>query len=177
MCATDERRQAFEQLFANHYWAVRAYLVRRGRRVSVEDVLADTFLVAWRRLDEVPNDPLPWLIAVARRTLANHLRAQRRHDALTGRLSVFSSARTDWHAPNTLSDEFAMALESLPEREREALLLVAWEGLSPTRAAQAAGCTAATFRVRLHRARHHVADHLSRQVPNPAHARAREEIP
>lgn len=173
MSVIDERRIAFEKLFAAHYWEVRGYVVRRSRTVSVEDVLADAFLVVWRRFDEVPDDPLPWLIGVARRTLANHLRSQRRRDALTSRLRGFASAGPDWVTPATLSDEFAKALASLPAREREALLLVAWEGLGPTQAARAAGCSAVAFRVRLHRARRRVAAGLGPEVSDPLRAPAR----
>jgi RNA polymerase sigma-70 factor, ECF subfamily len=170
----DERRKAFEQLFAAHYWALRAYVLRRSRSVSVEDVLADAFLVAWRRLDAVPDDALPWLIAVARRTLANHLRAERRSRALTQRLVVAGAHMPAWDPPAGLSDELRAALASLPAREREALLLVAWDGLEPRRAARAAGCTPAAFRVRLYRARKHVSPLLRAPVADPPYANTTE---
>jgi RNA polymerase sigma-70 factor (ECF subfamily) len=144
--------------------------------VSAEDVLADAFLVAWRRLDTVPEDAFPWLIAVARRTLANHLRAQRRRNALTERLRSITTRGVAWEPPTGLSHELALALSSLAQREREALLLVAWEGLSPARAARAAGCSPAAFRVRLHRARKRVAPQLQVTLGDPPYVHATEEV-
>jgi len=152
-----DRREAFEQLFNAHYWAVRAYVLRRAPAASVEDVVADTFLVAWRRLDSLNEDPLPWLFGVARRVLANQLRAERRRGALTTRLVSLLPARPpDWDPPAAMRHELAVAMVRLSPPEREALLLVAWEGLEPARAARAVGCSPAAFRGRLHRARRHV---------------------
>ncbi|HEY2321190.1 MAG TPA: RNA polymerase sigma factor [Solirubrobacteraceae bacterium] len=153
-----DRRGAFEELFAAHYWAVRAYALRRGPEAAAEDVAAETFLVAWRRLDTLGDDPLPWLLGVARRVLANQQRAHRRRGALAARLQSLLPGQTpEWEPPATMSDELAAAMGRLSPQEREALLLVAWEGLEPARAARAAGCSPAAFRARLHRARRHVA--------------------
>ena len=156
------RRETFEELFNAHYWSVRAYVLRRGSAAAAEDVVAETFLVAWRRLDSVGDDPLPWLLGVARRVLANQQRADRRRGALTARLQgVFATQSPQWEPPGQMSDELAVAMARLSPGEREALLLVAWEGLEPARAARAAGCSPAAFRARLHRARRHVAAALA----------------
>ncbi len=165
-----DRRGTFEELFSTHYWAVRAYVLRRGPSASAEDVIAETFLVAWRRLDAIGDDPLPWLLGVARRTLANHQRAERRRGALTDRLQRALPGQTpDWEPPESMSDELAIAMVRLSPPEREALLLVAWEGLDGTRAARAAGCTPVAFRGRLHRARRHVAAALAdTAAPTPS---------
>lgn len=153
-----DRRGAFEELFNAHYWAVRAYVLRRAPGASAEDVIAETFLVAWRRLDALGEDPLPWLFGVARRVIANQLRAERRRSALTSRLrEVIGGQPSHWEPPPEMSEELAAAVIRLSPQEREALLLVAWEGLEPARAARAAGCSSAAFRARLHRARRHVA--------------------
>jgi RNA polymerase sigma-70 factor (ECF subfamily) len=101
MSATGDRRRAFEQLFAAHYRTVRGYVVRRSRSASVEDVLADTFLVAWRRLDSVPDDALPWLLGTARRVMANQRRAQRRRDALTTSTRSRSPGERSRSSPKT----------------------------------------------------------------------------
>jgi DNA-directed RNA polymerase specialized sigma24 family protein len=139
-----DRRGAFEELFAAHYWAVRGYVLRRAAPATAEDVIAD--------------DPLPWLLGVARRVLANQQRAERRRGALTARLQgLFPGQAPEWEPPQAMSDELAAAMVRLSPPEREALLLVAWEGLEPARAARAAGCSGAAFRGRLHRARRHVA--------------------
>lgn len=160
MSENDER--SFDLLFEAHYRDVLRYVLRRVPLASAEDVLAETFLVAWRRSEQIPGDPLPWLLSVARRVLANQRRSERRRDALLGRLrATWTGEVGAWQPPRTVAAELARALSLLPDREREALLLLAWEGLDIGQAAVAAGCSTATFRVRLHRARRRVAQALA----------------
>src|SRR5450755_4245173 len=128
MRGDSDRRTQFEALFAAHHDAVRRYVVRRQAAALVDDAVADTFLVAWRRLEEMPDRALPWLLGVARRVLADQRRAVRRRRSLSERLHV--NARTDrgardWEPPAGLTPELASALAVLTEHEREALLLVA----------------------------------------------------
>jgi RNA polymerase sigma factor (sigma-70 family) len=151
------RRERFEALFERNHAYVTAYAMRRAPGGLVDDVVGETFLIAWCSLDRVPEDPLPWLYGVARRVLANHRRARRRRAALSERLS----RERDATLPVTeldvgVSERVRDALLALSAREREAALLIAWEGLTPAQAAIAAGCTDAAFRVRLHRARRHL---------------------
>ncbi len=157
-----QRRERFEALFERFHPDVLAYVLRRAPRTVVDDVVSETFLVAWRALDGVPAEPLPWLYGVARRTLANHRRGRRRSAALSARLTHVAVEPPE---PEMLGESIDPALRDalleLSEREREALLLVAWEGLSPTQAAGALGCSGAAFRVRLHRARGHLAQLLA----------------
>jgi RNA polymerase sigma factor (sigma-70 family) len=167
MSADPERRRRFEALFVAHHAAVRSYVVRRGGGgLGVDDAVADTFLVAWRRLDEVPDAALPWLLGVARRVLADQRRGLRRRRSLSQRLAL-ASTDPAWEPPAPISAELADALRSLTEHEREALLLVAWDGLTPAQAAVAAGCSAAALRVRLHRARRRVAARLGIEQSTP----------
>jgi RNA polymerase sigma factor (sigma-70 family) len=162
------RRGAFEELFSAHYWAVRGYVLRRGPSASTEDVVAETFLIAWRRLDSLGDDPLPWLFGVARRVMANQQRAEHRRSALAARLrELVGGESSPWEPPAAMSEELAVAMIRLSPTEREALLLVAWEGLEPARAARAAGCSAAAFRARLHRARRHVTAALAETAIGP----------
>lgn len=178
MAGDEEHAAAFERLFAAHYWSVRGYVVRRAPSSAVEDVVADTFLVAWRRRDTVRDDPLPWLFGVARRVLANQHRADRRRGALAARLQIAAGWQDPgWAPPAEMSASLVGAMAALSAREREALLLVAWEGLDPGRAAQAAGCSAAAFRGRLHRARQRVADHLARAADSPSQSPIAEGTP
>jgi RNA polymerase sigma factor (sigma-70 family) len=157
-----DRRAAFEELFNAHYWALRAYVLRRSPSAAVEDIVAETLLVAWRRLDSLGEDPLPWLFGVARRVMANQQRAERRRGALTARLQdLLPGQAPDWEAPAAMSEELALAMVKLSPQEREALLLVAWEGLDGARAARAAGCSPVAFRARLRRARRNVAAALA----------------
>ena len=162
----DDDTARFEALFRTHRSAVLAYARRRVGADAAADVVAETFLVAWRRLDGVADDPLPWLYGVARNVIANQRRASRRSDALIGRLAEAGAplAPSPEHALGT-REALRAALAGLGERDREALRLVAWEGLGPEQAARAAGCSRATFAVRLHRARRRLAAALDQQHP------------
>lgn len=161
MLVSDER-VAFERLFRTNHPAVYRFVVRRVEEAAVQDVVAETFLVAWRRHDEITGDPLPWLLGVARRLCANHLRGRDRRAALGERL-----AAQPYHPPasrlSSEEGELKRALEGLGEADREALLLVAWDGLSNREAAIVVGCGTAAFAVRLHRARRRLARALTRE--------------
>jgi RNA polymerase sigma-70 factor, ECF subfamily len=161
------RNDRFESLFREHYAAVRGYALRRAPRDMAPDVVAETFLVAWRRLDDVPADPLPWLYGVARRVLANARRSADRGLALERRLATAAvPARLGDPGERVGDTEIVRAaLARLSERDRETLMLVAWDGLSSARAARAAGCTRAAFAVRLHRARARLAAELASLEP------------
>lgn len=164
---TDEdRRRSYERMFAETYGPVRAYVARRAPSAIGEDVLSEVYLVAWRRFDTLSGDPLPWLYGVARRVLANQLRSDRRRFALVERLRRGDGEDPGWEAPDGLRAELVTAIAALSAAEREALLLTAWEGLTPERAARAAGCSSSAFRVRLHRARRHVAAALAADHPS-----------
>jgi RNA polymerase sigma factor (sigma-70 family) len=149
------RSERFERLFREHYAAVRGYALRRTVRDAVPDVVSETFLVAWRRLDDVPDDALPWLYGVARRVLANQRRSAGRSTALERRLEATAPPEGTNDPAESLGDAELVraALRRLTEPYREALMLVAWHGLSGARAARAAGCSRPAFGVRLHRAR------------------------
>jgi RNA polymerase sigma-70 factor (ECF subfamily) len=128
---------------------------------AAEEVVAETFLVAWRRLAEVPGNPLPWLLVVARNTIANRRRSSYRRRAVEAelaRVAHLMRADGDPHVPVGEREALLVALAELTPREREALFLVGWDGLGPTDAARVAGCTPATFRMRLSRARRRLND-------------------
>jgi len=165
------RDERFEGLFRENYAAVRGYALRRATPEAAQDVVADTFLVAWRRLDDVPDDALPWLYGVARRVLANQRRTASRGAALERRLAGAGSGAGSTLDPCETAGEAQLvreALGRLSDSSREALLLVAWDGLSAARAARAAGCSRATFAVRLHRARARLAMELAALESAPA---------
>jgi RNA polymerase sigma-70 factor (ECF subfamily) len=138
---------------------VLAYALRRADRSTAEDVVAETFAIAWRRMDDVPDPPLPWLLGVARRVLANLQRGERRRRALVERLRREPAAAAQ--VPPGDDGRVAAALAALAERDREALLLHAWEGLDNAAASTVMGCSAAAFAVRLHRARERFARALA----------------
>lgn len=139
----------FERLYRLHADQVHAYARRRSDAATADEVVADAFLVAWRRMDRVPEEALPWLLAVARRTLANHRRSTRRADALRDRLGA--SLGESAEAPK--DHQVLAAIGTLPPRDREVLLLTAWEGLSQAEVAQVLSIGRAAVAKRLQRAR------------------------
>jgi RNA polymerase sigma-70 factor, ECF subfamily len=156
----DEAR--LEVLFRRHYRDVVLYVRRRAEPDLVEDVVAETFLVAWRRLDEVPADARPWLLAVARKTLSTQRRSAARRRTLLTRLETAHGSGERSDQPRELG--VAEALMRLSEKDREALMLVAWEGLSPSEAALVVGQSPIAFRVRLHRAKRRLRERLETQA-------------
>ena len=152
MTTTSDHRAAeerFRPVFA-YLGAVAAYARRRGSR-DADAVAAEVMTIAWRRLSDVPrDDPRPWLYATAR----NLVRADARRSART---AAHGAGQPGDLAPPPeipeLDPALAEALRSLPRLDREALLLVAWEDLTPTQAARSLGINATAFRVRLLRAR------------------------
>jgi RNA polymerase sigma factor (sigma-70 family) len=151
---------AYERMFRARHAAVYRYVLRRVEEPAVEDVVAETFLVAWRRYDEIAGDPLPWLLGIARRLCANHLRGRARRSALGARLRDEPDPSVESDA-DVADAAILFALASLREGDREALLLIAWDGLSNPQAAKVLGCGVGAFAVRLHRARRRLARELA----------------
>lgn len=147
----------FAKLYREEGRAILEYAMRRvDEREDAADVVAETFLVAWRRLGEVPggDGARLWLYGVAWLTLANLHRAERRRTRLGARLA--ETLRTELStqpAPVGEAAEILRAISGLPEEDRELLLLVSWEGLAPGEAARVLGISALAARSRLHRAR------------------------
>ncbi|WP_432942969.1 RNA polymerase sigma factor [Kribbella sp. CA-253562] len=163
------RRERFEQVFGTHREAVLGYLLRRtGSSHDAADLLADTFVVVWRRLDEVPggDQTKPWLYGVARRVLANHRRGEGRRNALADRLRD-ELVETSTPSPEPVDGDSATAraFRALPEQDRELLTLVAWEDLDTAQIATVLGCSRNAVRIRLHRARKRFAKLLTTRPP------------
>lgn len=134
---------------------------------------AETFAIALRRADEIPRDPLPWLLGVARRVLSTQRRSIQRRSRLSQRLAETAEPIPPVAATDACLGE---ALGRLSESDREALLLVAWEGLTPREAAEVVGLTPTGFSVRLHRARRRLRVALAREDA-PASAVALDPAP
>lgn len=147
-----------EALFRRHWRDVAAYVRRRAEPAVVEDVVAETFLVAWRRLDDVPGDARPWLLAVARKTLSTQRRSSARRRSLASRLEATQPSAAVSDSPG--EPDVVEALGRLSEKDREAITLVACEELSPGEAAVVVGQSPAAFRVRLHRAKRRLREQL-----------------
>jgi len=142
----------FEEIYESHREQVEAYVRRRAPADLVEDVVADVFVVCLRRIKHVPEPPLPWLYAVARKTLANERR--RRTRIAPAEISVTRD-------PEPVGDSgLAAAFAGLGEQDREILRLIAWEGLSPSQAAIVLDCSRVAARVRYHRAKARLAARL-----------------
>lgn len=157
------RRDRFEEVFRAHHATVRAYALRRADPATAEDAVAETFLVAWRRCDDLPADAMPWLLAVARRMLANQHRGRTRRERLDARLRGATPA---WAPPPGEPGGGRDALHALARMrpaDREVLMLVAWDDLGAERAAAVLGCTRVAFAQRLHRARQRFAAALEAQ--------------
>lgn len=149
-----DEQELFEAYFRGHAARVHAFALRRADPEVAQDVTAETFLIAWRRRAQMPLEPLPWLYGIARGVLANERRAANRRRALTARIALQTPAAG---TPTGAESAIIEALGALRESDREALLLSAWEGLSMREAASVSGCSAATFAMRLHRARRRLA--------------------
>jgi RNA polymerase sigma-70 factor (ECF subfamily) len=146
--------QRYEALFRAHYGAVVRYAVRRVGQDAAGEIVAETFLVAWRRLDEVPANALPWLYATARRLVANEVRRRSRQLRLGRRIaSTLPTVAADHSDVLNESLRVRAALDALRERDREVLRLAAWEQLPVADAARVLGCSESAYKVRLHRAR------------------------
>jgi RNA polymerase sigma-70 factor (ECF subfamily) len=170
MTANFRRDHAAEERFRAvffHLGAVTAYARRRGS-ADADAVAAEVMTIAWRRLANVPaDDPLPWLYATARNLLLAEGRRSSRRTVLREPELVAAVPQL-----RALDPELEQALRSLRPPDREALLLVAWEDLTPAQAAQALGITATAFRVRLLRARRRLRTSLeaaAAEACRPAH--------
>ena len=89
----DDARERFEAIAAEVVEPVRRFLARRTDPDTAEDVLAETLLVCWRRLDDVPEHALPWVYGVARNGLANIQRGDRRQVRLAARIPSWTLRR------------------------------------------------------------------------------------
>lgn len=153
-----DAQERFRLLFEEQWQPVYRYARRRVEESAAADVAADVFAVAWRRLDEVPPDALPWLYGVARRVVANHRRSVERSDRLVARVGgvlIASGGHVETDALTSVTDQmtFAAAFQRLPEPDREVLGLIVWEGLDARRTAAVLGCGVGAVTMRLTRAR------------------------
>jgi RNA polymerase sigma-70 factor (ECF subfamily) len=152
------RRQRFEALFTAHSSTVLAYALRRVDVADdAADVIAETFVVAWRRIDDVPagDEARLWLYGVARRVLANRTRGDRRRTVLAARLRdhLATEARAARPGDEPEVEIVRAALALLDAADRELIELTSWEGLTPAEAAAVLMVAPSTLRSRLHRAR------------------------
>lgn len=161
-----QREARFARLFNETSGDLLAYALRRAKNPEdAADVLAETFLIAWRKLDSLPPSPQSplWLFGVARNVLRRGASRDHALDALVQRLAqeLRDAASGPPRAQAEGSPNLRAALNALPENQQEVILLTAWEGLSPQEIAAVTGTPVNLVRVRLHRARSRLQRELS----------------
>jgi len=141
----------FDDLYLRHQRMVLAYACRRVGSADADDVVAETFMAAWRNLDRLPLDPEAWLLTTARHIVLRHHRSKVRLQGLRLRLR---------HEPPPAPVEadagpadLIEALCLLSEKDREVLMLVCWEGRSLIEVGQILGTSHSAARQRFQRAR------------------------
>ncbi|WP_117208860.1 RNA polymerase sigma factor [Allorhizocola rhizosphaerae] len=161
----------FTDIYRRHHRQVHAYAVSRAGRQLADDIVSETFLVAWRRLAAVLADPLPWLLGVARNVTHERYRVEVRQTSLATEMRAWiDEAGLDIAEGVAERAATLAALAGLNDADREILTLTAWHGLSTGDSAKVLGCSRATFFVRLHRARKRFEQALSAQdAVTPAH--------
>jgi RNA polymerase sigma factor (sigma-70 family) len=166
MASNESPRERFEAVFREHHAAVRAFARRRVPAEAVDDVVSETFLVAWRRIDRLGEDPLPWLLGIARNAVGTERRGNNRRLRLWTKAQAGYRANVDPIDATPAEDSRVLStLARMSERDREALTLIAWDDLTPAQAAAVLGMPANRFRVRLHRASRRLRSALETKPP------------
>jgi RNA polymerase sigma-70 factor (ECF subfamily) len=165
----DSRRDRFEEVAPGLIEPVRRYLARRTDPETAEDVLTETLLVCWRRTAELPDEPLPWVYAVARNCLRNAERAARRQERVAARIMAQPAESRPPEDP-----ALHEALARLRPEEAELLHLWAWEQLTPAEIAVVLGISANAASTRLTRAKKKLSDRLRKSRAVAGHEESRE---
>jgi RNA polymerase sigma-70 factor, ECF subfamily len=148
-------RRRFEDLFEAHYAELTRFATRRVGADAADDIVAGTFLIAWRRFGDLPADHArAWLYSTARQVIANELRARTRSQRLAAKAAASCDAHVADHSGRVDEQIRVRAvLAELSQADQEVLRLTEWEGLDVAEAARVLRCTRAALKVRLHRAR------------------------
>jgi RNA polymerase sigma factor (sigma-70 family) len=167
----DAATERFTTLYDTWYPQVLAYALTHSAPHVAEDIVSETFIVAWRRLAAVPDPALPWLLGVARNMRLKHRDRQQRDDSVVARIEALSgeSDVVAWDVADLVVERATAlrVLATLPPDDLELLVLTVWHGLDPQDAARVLGCSRATLFVRLHRARHRLRKALTRASAAP----------
>lgn len=162
-----ENFERFRSLYARTQARIFAFAVRRTRSIEdAADAFSETYLVAWRKLDQVPDgdESILWLYTTCRLELANHSRRMRRRSEMLTEIGADLEdaffAEPDASIGSALSAR--EVLWKLPDSDREILMLAAWEGLDSHEIGKVLGCSAAAARIRLHRARKLLSEEMRR---------------
>jgi RNA polymerase sigma-70 factor (ECF subfamily) len=177
-----DRATKFELVYSGYFHEIALYVARRVAPDEVDDVVAKVFMVAWRRLEQLPAPPEDrlWLFGVARRCVANHVRSAIRRTRLQSKLEHEDApARSVSLATDPRVDLVVAAMEKLKALDREALRLVLWDELTQAQAATVLGCSENAFEIRYRRARKSVRDAVegSSQSSPSISATTRDDLP
>jgi RNA polymerase sigma factor (sigma-70 family) len=159
----DQENEEFVFVFETNYADVLRYVQRRTRPALVEEVVAETFLIAWRRRHVLPDNPRPWLF----RTAANVLKSTMRREARQAELAV-RSYQPEYTPDPDAGLDLTAAWYRLSLRDREVIALHAWEGLSDLEASMVLGCTRSAYAMRLTRAKRRLVKNLQSALPGDA---------
>ncbi|MBA2954420.1 sigma-70 family RNA polymerase sigma factor [Nocardioides sp. MAH-18] len=168
----ESRRERFERVAPGLVEPLRRYLVRRTDPDTAEDVLAETLLVCWRRVDDLPEEPLPWAYGVAANCLRNAERAARRQRRVAAKVAALEP-RAPAREPADDPD-LGVALGRMRAEDAELLRLWAWEQLTPAEIATVLGITGNAASIRLHRAREKLRIELRKVQRVSGHEGSRE---
>lgn len=169
-----ETEAQFTEVYRAHYDDVRRFVRRRAEPMNVDDIVGETFLAAWRRRRELPEDPRPWLFGTARKLMLNAERGTRRRSALMVRIQQTTRPEGDTSVADMTRQvdgrlDLIAAWKSLAPADQEVLALRVWEQLDARDAARVLGCTRAAYAMRLTRAKRRLARHLGpTSAPSPA---------
>lgn len=169
----------FRHLYDAFYRRVLGYTLRRtSSQAAAEDVVVEVFLIAWRRIGDIPevdDEAIAWLFGAARRVMANTRRGDARRDRLVERLrrrvppEIFAG---EVEASVIASDEHQAILAAvgrLRAEDAEILQLIAWEQLSHQQAAVVLECSVNAVAIRLHRARQRLTEELAKAYGPTGH--------
>lgn len=170
----DSGEDRFRAAYRCAYADLLRFVTRRVHPSHAEDVVADVFLVAWRRVVDLPvetDDQRAWLFGIARNTLLGHHRSGRRREALAVRIAQHPPTGGDVD-PDLIATrvDLARVWPSLPADQQEVIALTVWDGLDGPGAARVLGVTAVAYRLRLSRARRTLRRLLD--LPSPSAARS-----
>ncbi|MFD1536744.1 RNA polymerase sigma factor [Nonomuraea guangzhouensis] len=174
-----DNRYRFSAMYRQTYEQLLGYAIRRcSSPEDAADVVAETYVIAWRRMAEFPDGEAGrlWLYGVARRVLANHRRGERRRATRHAELTAEARALYTTPSPQTGPDDVGEAMDLLSEDDRELLALAVWEELDPGEIAKVLGCSRNAARIRLYRARKRFAKALEKIRPSIAHLEVRPLI-
>jgi RNA polymerase sigma-70 factor (ECF subfamily) len=170
----EPRRRRFEAVARALIEPLRRYLARRTDPATADDVLSETLLICWRRLEEMPEEPLAWAYAVARNCLANADRAHRRKQRLIARIWQLDRPPEQTAPAHDPDPDLTTALARLPAMDAELLRLWAWEELHPAEIAEVVGLSPNAVSIRLHRARQKLKPMLRKREDRTGHKESTE---